>query len=286
LEYHLQKNSFMLCRDKIISVFCFLDDLLKAMRHQDHSRSLVSDAEILTTAFLAASNYGGHLNAARLHMLDYGLVPAMISESRFNRRLHRLAPLLEVIFFQVGTQLKAIAGASDYVLDSFPVAACDNIRIARSKLLKGNQWRGKWSAMRRYFYGVKVQVLTLKGIPVEFCITPGSQNDVKALHKLPLSVPPESTIYADTAYTDFQTEDDAFDAEGIHLAVQRSSRVKNRKDTPWAAWLKQQMRKGIETTFSMIKAKMLRTIHAVTQNGFCIKIALFIISYTFENLIS
>lgn len=275
----------MLCRDKIISLFCFLDDLLKAMRHKEDKRSVVSDAEILTTAFLATANYGGHLNGARMHMLDYGLIPAMISESRFNRRLHRLAPLLEQLFFQMGTQLKAIAGASDYVLDSFPVPACDNIRIIKARLLKGKHWRGKWCSMRRYFYGVKVQVLTLRGIPVEFCITPGSQSDVKALHKLPLSVPPESTIYADCAYTDFQSEDDALDAEGFHLAAQRSSRIKSRKDSPCAIYVKQHMRKGIETTFSMIKAKMLRTIHAVIPDGFFLKIALFIISYAFENLL-
>lgn len=275
----------MLCRGKIISLFCFLDDLLKAMGHKDDQRSTVSDAEILTTSFLAATNYGGHLNAARLHMLDYGFVPAMISESRFNRRLHRLAPLLEQLFFQIGAQLKAIAGADDYVLDSFPVPACDNIRIIKARLLKGKHWRGKWCSMRRYFYGVKVQVLTLRGLPVEFCITPGSQSDVKALHKLPLAVPPESTIYADSAYTDFQSEDDAFDAEGFQLAIQRSSRIKNRKDPPWSAYIKQYMRKGIETTFSIIKAKMLRTIHAVIPDGFFIKIALFIISYTFENML-
>lgn len=80
----------MLCRDKIITLFCFVDDLLKAVGHSEHRCSQVSDAEILTTAFLAATNYGGHLNAARIHMLDYGLIPKMISESRFNRRLHRL----------------------------------------------------------------------------------------------------------------------------------------------------------------------------------------------------
>ena len=274
----------MLCRDKIITLFCFVDDLLKAMHYNQDKRAVVSDAEIITTAFLATSNYGGHLNAARLHMLDYGLIPDMISESRFNRRLHRLDNLLEELFFQLGSQLKAIAGASTYVLDSFPVPVCDNIRISRCRLLKGKMWRGRWSAMRRYFYGVKVQVLTLKGVPVEFCITPGAQSDVKALQKLPLSIPPESTVYADSAYTDYQSEDNAFDAESIHLAIQRRSNSK-RKDPPWMDYLKEQSRKGIETTFSMIKAKMLRHLHAVTNKGFFLKIALFVISYTFENLL-
>jgi IS5 family transposase len=137
--------------------------------------------------------------------------------------------------------------------------------------------------MRRYFYGVKVQVLTLQGIPVEFCITPGSQSDVKALQKLPLDVPAESTIYADSAYTDYLTEDIAFDASGIHLAVQRQKNSK-RKEPAWMEFLKQHMHKGIETSFSCIKAKMLRNIHAVIPEGFFLKIALFIISYAFEKL--
>lgn len=274
----------MLCRDKIIVLFCFVDDLLKAMGHTEDHRAVVSDAEILTTALLASTNYGGHLNAARIHMIDYGLIPDMIGESRFNRRLHRLWTTMQTLFFQVGQQLKAIAGASDFVLDSFPVAVCDNIRISRCRVLKGKGWRGRWCAMRRYFYGVKVQVLTLKGIPVEFTITPGAQSDVKAISELPLQLPAESTIWADAAYTSYDSEDIALVAEGIHLAVQRRSDSR-RKDMPWMDFLKQHMRKGIETTFSMIKARMPRHIHAVTSNGFYLKIALLIIAYAFENLI-
>ena len=95
-----------------------------------------------------------------------------------------MEPLLCMLFFQIGQHIKDIAGATDYVVDSFPVAVCDNIRISRCKLLQGKQWRGKQCSMRRYFYGVKVQVLTTKsGIPVEFCFVPGSESDVQALQK-------------------------------------------------------------------------------------------------------
>jgi hypothetical protein len=254
------------------------------MGHKQDKRCEVSDSEIINTGFLAAANYGGHWNAARLHMLDYELIPKMISESRFNRRLHHLMFTLQTAFSQLSTQLKATAGASNYVLDSFPVPVCDNIRISRCRLLKGKDYRGKWCAMRRYFYGVKAQVLTIKGLPVEFTITPGSQSDVKALSELPLQLPPESTVWADAGYTDYQTEDLAFDAEDIHLAVQRRCNSK-RADPPWLSYLKEQFRKGIETTFSQIKARMLRHIHCVTKEGCYLKIMLFIISYTFENLL-
>ena len=146
-------------------------------------------------------------------------MPRMLDKSRFCRRLHRLRDLLMSMFYQLGKDLKDMAGASDYRLDSFPLAACDNIRINRSRVLKGEQFRGRHASMRRYFYGVKVQVLTLHGIPVEFCLVPGSENDTQALGKLPFDLPPESSIYMDAGYTDYLSEDDLFQAEMIHVIV-------------------------------------------------------------------
>jgi hypothetical protein len=261
----------MLTRDKIITVYCLIDDLLKAMGHKSDPRARVSDPEVITTAFVAALNYGGHLENARLHMKDYGLIPHMLDKSRLCRRLHRLGPLLSELFCVFGQQLKDIAGADDYVIDSFPVPACDNIRIIRTRLLQGKVWRGRWSAMRRWFYGVKVQVLTLHGVPVEFCIVPGSESDVKALARLPLNLPPESKVYADAGYTDYVSEDDLFDATGISLEVQRKRNSK-RKDKPWTEYLKLQMRKGIETTFSMIKAGCSVTFTQSPKTDSCSKL--------------
>jgi IS5 family transposase len=176
-----------------------------------------------------------------------------------------------------------MAGASEYVLDSFPVAACDNIRIPRCRIIKGEIFRGKHSAMSRYFYGIRVQLLTLKGIPVEFCLVPGRENDSNSLRKLPLQVAPESSIYMDAGYTDYRAEDDAWDAELVRLLVGRRSNSL-RKDTPSLSYIKQTMRKNIETTISAIKAKMLRSIHAVTSQGFLLKVSLFVIAFAFEKI--
>jgi hypothetical protein len=70
------------------------------------------------------------------------LVPEMLDKSRFNRRLHGLNELVFSMFRQIGYYLKSIAGAAEYVFDSFPVAVCDNIRISRCKLVNGEHWRG------------------------------------------------------------------------------------------------------------------------------------------------
>jgi len=131
----------------------------------------------------------------------------------------------------------------------------------------------------------KVQVLTTtSGIPVEFCFVPGSESDVQALKKLPMTVSAESNVYADSGYTDYTVEDDMKNADLINLMVQRKSNAK-RKDEPWIRFLKEHMRKGIETTFSLLKGLFLKKIHAVTFKGFLLKIVMFIIGFTFNKLV-
>ena len=274
----------MLTEDKIIRIYCIIDDILKGVGHQEDNRRKVSDSEIITTALVSALYFGGHLDNSRGFMKMTKLVPDMLDKSRFNRRLHQLSDLLFGIFYQIGNYLKSMAGASEYVIDSFPVAVCDNIRISRCKLLKGKQWRGKQCSMRRYFYGVKVQVLVNdQGIPVEFGFVPGCESDVQALKKLPLSVAAESKIYGDAAYTDYQTEDDMREADLVQLMIQRKSNSL-RKDEPWIKFIKEQMRKGIETSFSEIKALFLRKIHAVTFKGFRLKLVMFILAITLNKI--
>jgi hypothetical protein len=274
----------MLTEDKIIRIYCIIDDILKSIGHAEDSRRKVSDSEIITTALASALYFGGHLDNGRGFMKMTKLVPLMLDKSRFNRRLHQLSDLLFSMFYQIGHYLKSMAGASEYVIDSFPVAVCDNIRIGRCKLLKGKQWRGKQSSMRRYFYGVKVQVLiNSEGIPVEFGFVPGCESDVQALKKLPLAVAAESKIYGDAAYTDYQTEDDMKEIELIELMIQRK-RNSLRPDKPWIRFIKEHMRKGIETCFSEIKALFLRKIHAVTFKGFLLKLVMFILAFTLNKI--
>lgn len=274
----------MLKEDKIIAIFCMVDDMLKACGHKEDVRARVSDSEVVTTALISALYFGGHqLNAIGFVRMS-GLMPQMLDRSRFCRRLHRLGSLIFNMFLQLGQHLKDMAGAAEYVIDSFPVAVCDNIRIANSRILEGKQWRGMQSSMRRYFYGVKVQVLTTaSGIPVEFCFVPGCESDVRALGKLPLAVAPESSIYADSAYTDYGVEDDLMDAEMVRMMVCRKGNSK-RKDKPWIVFIKDYMRKRIETTFSEIKALFLKKIHAVTFSGFLLKITLFVFALTLKKV--
>ena len=70
-------------------------------------------------------------------------------------------------------------------------------------------------------------------------------------------------------------EDEIFSKEIVSLKIQRKSNSK-RKDTKDAVQKKLKMRKRVETTISDIKKMFPRTIHAVTLNGFLIKLILFV----------
>ncbi len=275
----------MLTRDKIIGIFCFIDDLLKTSRHDEDMRRQVSDSEVITTAVVSCLYFGGHQDKARQFMKMSGLIPRMLDKSRFNRRLHGVAELVYSIFMQIGYYFKYVSCEMSYILDSFPVAVCDNIRIMSARILKGKQWHGKQTSMRRYLYGVKVQLLvTRDGIPVEFGFVPGSEHDAQALKKLPLALPAESEVYADSAYTNYEIEDWLMDNGQIALKVHRRSNAK-RKDSVSAAFIKNYMRKRIETTISEIKGLFLRKLHAVTFKGWLLKITLFIFAFTISKLI-
>ena len=275
----------MLTKDKIIGIFCFIDDLLKTSGHYEDSRRQVSDSEIITTGVVSSLYFGGHQDKARQFMKMTGLIPGMLDKSRFNRRLHALAELVYGLFMQVGYYFKYISCEMSYVLDSFPVAVCDNIRISNCKLLKGRQWRGKQSSMRRYFYAVKVQLLVTKdGIPVEFGYVPGCENDSISLKKLPMELPAESEVFADSAYTNYEIEDQLMECDQIALKVHRKANA-TRKDSVSAAFIKEYMRKRVETTISEIKGLFLRKIHAVTFKGWLLKITLFIFAFTLSKII-
>jgi hypothetical protein len=268
--------------DHTTALYCIVDDLLKAVGHRDDRRRAMTDAEVLTTALLAAHCFGGNVEHARRFLRETGLMPRMLSRSRLCRRLHAVAELAYTLFHQLGAALKELSVSTNYLLDSFPVRVCDNIRIKRARILRGAQWRGRSAAHRRYFYGVKVQVVTTEeGVPVEFAFLPGSASDVRGLEVLPLSLPEGSELFMDSGYTDYAAEDAAREQDSVTFAVQRR-RNSRRWDEPWRAYYKQLMRKRIETAFSQLTAMFPRHIHATSFRGFLLKVSFFVIAFALD----
>ena len=69
------------------------------------------------------------METVRIFLKEQGYITNILEKSRLNRRQHRIADLFLTVFNLLGTLWKHLNDQSIYILDSFPVAACDNYRI-------------------------------------------------------------------------------------------------------------------------------------------------------------
>ena len=76
------------------------------------------------------------------------------------------------------------------VIDSFPIAACDQYHLCRARGYRGEVWRGHQAPNRRFFQGLELHLMVSQtGQPVESFLTPGSTADVQALKGYLFDVP-------------------------------------------------------------------------------------------------
>jgi hypothetical protein len=266
--------------EQIIATYCLCDDLLQSMHHRTDPQCKMSDAEVMTTALTAALFFRGTLESARLMLKEYGYIPQMLSKSHFSRRLHRLKETFILLFNLLGAIWKKLNAEAIYVIDSLPITVCDNIRIPRAKLYTEERFRGYLPSKKRYFYGLKVHLLITKdGQPVEFFLTHGSFGDVDALKYYAFDLPDGSIVYADRAYNDYEIEDLLKEVEHIQLVPMRKKHSQ-RVLPPYVSFVQHYYRKMIETAGSLIEQRLPKSIHAVTPQGFELKVVLFVVAYS------
>jgi Transposase DDE domain len=262
---------------QIILVYCLCADLLKALQHKEDVQCQMSDAEVMTAGIVAALYYGGKHKLACTFLQEQGYIPAMVSKSQFSRRLHRLDYLFLTLFRMLGESFKELNEESVYIIDSAPIAVCDNIRIRRNKIYGDEEHRGYQASKRRYFYGVKIHLLVTKDHqPVEFFLSPGDFSDTEALTQFDFDLPEGSQVFADKAYNHYVVEDILAEAE-IQLAPDRKKNSK-RPMPPWLRFFLKLYRNQVETAGSMIERLLPKSIHAVTAKGFELKVILFVLA--------
>lgn len=267
----------------IVAVYTICDDFLISCGHQDHPLAKMSDAEVMTTAIIAARYFGGNQQTACAALKTLGYLPNMLGHSRFNRRLHQVAAHFQTLFQILAEGFKAENSENIFSIDTFPVAVCDNIRISRSRLYQGPDWRGKIASKHRYFYGLKAHLMvTETGKIVEAFFTPGGTSDVMGLRCYDFDLPQGSVVYADKAYSNYDIED-ALGASEISLKPIRKKNAK-RQYPPHEVYLQHFYRKRVEVTNSLIVQLFPKSIHAVTATGFELKLFLFIMATGIKQL--
>ena len=238
----------------------------------------------MTVVLVAATLFGGNQERSRCFLKAHGYIPAMVSKSRLNRRWHEVSEAVWQALFGLLAQAHTQGHEpQEYVVDSMPVPACDNIRIRRCRLYPrrrhGGAFRGYVASKRRYFYGLRVHlVTTTSGLPVEVMLAPGAEADIAAFRRLALDLPPAATVFADKGHLD-QHEEALLQDAGLRLIALRRSN--SRTPLPvWLSYIVGHKRKRIETVFSRIAAALGRTVHAVTPRGFELKVFLTVLAHT------
>ena len=266
--------------EKIITLYCFFDELLKALGHRDDKQAQVSTAEIMTIAAVAAEFFTGNQQKALDFLIGHGYVKPL-SKSRFNRRLHRIPESLWQLVLFTRAQIHQSANAQGiHIVDTFRVPVCSNIRIRGCRIYRDKAFRGCCASKKEYFLGLKVcLIVTQSGQPIEMLLAPGSTADIAALRSLELNLPEDSTLFGDGGFLDMAFEKALREEAGLHLIVPRRKNMKEQLDGCWE-YLRRFYRKRVESTFSQLTERMARSIHAVTPKGFELKVMLTVLTFS------
>lgn len=264
----------------IIVAYCVSDDTRKKIGIKDNAQTNVGVAQIMTTCIVAAKYFGGNHALAQEFLYEHRYFYYILSASQFNRRFHSIPQAFyDELMVCFGNYAKTTNESFEFAIDSFPVQACENIRIQRNKLFDPKKCRGMVASKRHYFFGVRVHMIaTTTRLPVEFKILPGGVNDARGAKMLNFNLPSGSTVYGDKGYSDYEMEDALKRAKNIELVAIRKKNSLRMRD-PQEEFLIKRRRKPIETLFSLIVKLIPKNIHAVTPKGFINKVFCFVLAY-------
>ena len=266
--------------DVIVATYVIIDTVLTAAGQRAHPLAQVSDAEVLTVAAVAAAYFQNHHARALQVMQGMRYLSGRLSASRFNRRLHALAPWFETLLETLGA---LFATGEAFVLDSLPVPVCRRVRARRCRKVRGKAYCGYCAAKREKFFGWRLHLVTTPaGVPVAFSLLPAALHDLTPVHELTFGLPAQAAAYADKAFNSKQDEASILAATGVRLVPIRKA---NMTPNPWLDRVAlREHRKRIETTNSQLEAMGLQRLRARTNAGFELKVHASLLALTVINL--
>ncbi|GAB4581598.1 MAG: hypothetical protein Fur0022_43470 [Anaerolineales bacterium] len=179
----------------IVAVYAICDDVLEDLHHHEDPQVTMTDAEIMTTGIVAALYFGGNYKNACDLLTEQGYIPTMLNQSRFSRRFHRIKGVFLQFFAMLGAHWQTLNEGAIYSIDTFPMPVCDNYRIPRARLYRGEAYRGYMASKKQYYYGLKIHLMaTEHGHPITFFLTPASCSDVRGLQYFDFDLPAGSKI--------------------------------------------------------------------------------------------
>jgi hypothetical protein len=276
---------------KIIAAYCIIDETLSQLGHRSHYHAQVSDAEVLTLAVVAAMYFHNHHERTLCVMYGMRYISKPLSTSRFSRRLHALAHLLEFVVEVVG---ELFAGEEVFIIDSMPAPVCKYVRAFRCRKIpaapaEGRHYFGWCAAKKEKFYGWRLHLIsTPAGVPVRFMLLPAAWHDLTPIYELTYGLAKGAKLYGDKGY--------------ISALVKRQLRPTYSREQRDGLWLiakhKKNMapnsyeervglaeyRHSIETRNSQLENMGVQRLHARTNAGFALKMLASLLALACINL--
>lgn len=226
----------MISKDKITEIFCSIDDFCLVFEPALENRQVstgkktrkrkftMSTSEIVTITVLF------HLSGVRTfkhYYLNYVQTqlqeefPNTVSYNRFVELMQ--SNILPLTLYMKTCCLGKCTGIS--FIDSTPIRACKNKRIAQNKVFKNIANVGK--STMGWFYGFKLHIIINdKGELLNFVITQANVDDRAPLKKENFLKKIFGSLYADKGYISKELTALLFD-QGLHLVTGIRSNMKN-----------------------------------------------------------
>jgi len=266
----------------IVVVYVAIDDLWTlAAPPAPHPLTILTDAEILTIAVLAAAYFQNHHERAVQVLCALGYFPR-VGTSRFNRRLHRLGDWLRYLIEVLGG---LFTHGTVYLIDSLPVPFCRRVRARRCRKARGRCYCGYVAAKREKFFGYRLHLVSdANGVPLTWTLVPAAIPDVHQIHELCYAAPAGSGVYGDKAYNCPKEEPGILAETGVRLVP---TRKRDMAPNTWAERLVlRQHRNRSETVHSQLTAMGIQRLHARTLRGLELKAEASVLAVSFTNLIA
>ena len=254
-------------KEQLVLLYCVVDDLLKKQarsgewRPSNH-KPRFTDAEVLVIALM--QSYFRTDTLKRTYWLVRANDPTAFKDlpsyKQWLNRLHRLSQTTGAMIFDVPLKVEDFL-EEFYLIDSYPVKLCEEIRHGRVNLLRDEgAYFGKSS--KGWFFGFKLHVLTtLTGKIIGAVLSNANVDDRQGARTLAQYLEEGSLCLADLGYRgkDFQSE--LFDVEGVLFLTRADIKDEELKK------LHSQIRSRVETTFGELWSRFTDRIYARSWLG-------------------
>jgi hypothetical protein len=246
-----------------------IDDECQALREQffpnrkyaPSKQPQFHDSEVITLALFGEMVFAGDEDKTLHFIRQYhnSMFPNLLDNSRFNRRRHELAEMMEAIRCRLRDKWRKqhpldVEEVNLRLVDSAPIPICTYTRGRRCQSVP-LEWRDEWfgvcTSKKSKFFGVRCHLTsTLDQMIDTWLLAPGSYEDRKPLIAL-LEERQALQLITDKGYLSEELQERLWDV-GEHLLL--ALRRKNQKEQ-WPATIQKiigRLRHGIETAFSVL----------------------------------